>query len=192
MAKSLFKNLVCENCGTIFGGQFGRARMTCSKECNDIIRNARSGRPKGTPHTKEWKKKMSLRVQGSKNPFYGKIHTPEVVEQISLSLTGKVGCLSRRWIKDRTQVKLDTERGGTLHKQWSIQVKNRDGWKCRIANSDCEEKLESHHILSWKDFPEFRYQINNGIALCHFHHPRVRKEEKRLSPYFQDLVSVSK
>ena len=45
--------------------------------------------------------------------------------------------------------------------------------------------------ISWQDFPEMRYQINNGITLCHFHHPKTRKEEKRLIPALLGLVSVS-
>ena len=47
-------------------------------------------------------------------------------------------------------------------------------------------------ILGWTDYPELRYEVNNGITLCHFHHPREWKEEKRLISEFQKLVSVSK
>ena len=78
------------------------------------------------------------------------------------------------------------------YREWMLAVKNRDNWKCKINNNDCSGRLESHHILNWKDYPELRYEINNGITLCHAHHPRKRAEEKRLSPYFKELVSVSK
>ncbi len=74
---------------------------------------------------------------------------------------------------------------------WMKQVKNRDNWKCRMANEDCNGRLEAHHILNWIDYPELRYEINNGITLCHSHHPRRREEEKRLIPTFVGLVSVS-
>lgn len=74
---------------------------------------------------------------------------------------------------------------------WMTQVKDRDGWKCKIANEDCEGRLEAHHILRWQDHPELRYDLNNGITLCHAHHPRRRAEEKRLAPLFRELVSVS-
>lgn len=93
-----------------------------------------------------------------------------------------------RWIKDRSKVKLDTERGGPLHKTWSKEVKNRDGWKCKVANSDCLGRMESHHILSWKDHPELRYNLNNGITLCHYHHPRKREDEERLTPTYRKLI----
>ena len=74
---------------------------------------------------------------------------------------------------------------------WMNQVKKRDNWKCRMANEDCLGRLEAHHILNWADHPELRYEINNGITLCHFHHPRKWEEEKRLIPTFVELVSVS-
>lgn len=96
-----------------------------------------------------------------------------------------------RWIKDRTKVKLDKERGGPLHKQWSKDVKARDGWKCRISNQECIGRIISHHICPWKDYPNLRYDVKNGITLCHFHHPRKKEEEKRLISEFQRLVSVS-
>ena len=102
-----------------------------------------------------------------------------------------VGEKNGMWIADRTQVKLDTERGGPLHKQWSMSVKNRDGWKCKISNEDCEGKVVAHHILGWSSYPELRYQLNNGITLCHAHHPLKRAEEKLMIPTFKGLIGLS-
>ena len=70
-----------------------------------------------------------------------------------------------------------------------VADKDRDGWSCRIADNNCNGKLEAHHILPWRDFVELRYQINNGITLCHFHHPRKREDVEKLSPYFQSMVA---
>ena len=103
-----------------------------------------------------------------------------------------VGDKHQNWISDRTKVKMDRSHAyDSAYKFWMRQVKNRDGWKCKISNGDCSGRVEAHHILGWRDHPELRYKINNGITLCHSHHPRRREEEKRLSPYFQELVSVS-
>lgn len=77
------------------------------------------------------------------------------------------------------------------YKAWMLAVKKRDNWKCKMTNCDCKGRLEAHHILNWIDYPELRYELNNGITLCQAHHPRGRAKEKRLIPTFLELVSVS-
>jgi len=96
------------------------------------------------------------------------------------------------WIEDRTLLSDDHhDRGGQLHREWSKSVKNRDGWVCKISNGDCSGQVVAHHILSWKEHVELRYEVNNGITLCQFHHPRKRNDEVRLSPYFQEMVNAN-
>jgi hypothetical protein len=87
--------------------------------------------------------------------------------------------------------KSDRAYDDSAYMEWRKKVKNRDNWRCKIANEDCRGHLQAHHILPWRDYPELRYELNNGITLCHAHHPRKRAEEKRLIPYFQELVSES-
>jgi hypothetical protein len=108
----------------------------------------------------------------------------------ALRLARKKGHESHNWIKDRTKIKTgDRSFNDPLQKQWSLDVKKRDKWSCRIADINCEGRLEAHHILSWKDYPELRYEVNNGITLCHHHHPKKRIDVEKLSPYFQELVA---
>ena len=97
-----------------------------------------------------------------------------------------------KWIKDRTKLAKKQERGDSAYREWRKQVWLRDNFTCKIANPDCKGRIEAHHILRWSSHPELRYKINNGITLCHAHHPRAIAEEKRLIPTFQELVSVSK
>lgn len=97
-----------------------------------------------------------------------------------------------QWKEDRTTlVKSEKKHLDGLYRGWMKSVKNRDGWVCKISNGDCFGRLEAHHILRWKDYPELRYEVNNGITLCHFHHPRKINDEMKLSPYFQELVNNS-
>ena len=101
-----------------------------------------------------------------------------------------------RWIEDRTLLKRfnDTakDRRSYAYSNWRHQIKIRDNFKCRMDNTDCSGRLEVHHILGYTEHPELRYIINNGITLCHFHHPRTRSEEANLSPYFKELVAELK
>ena len=97
------------------------------------------------------------------------------------------------WIKDRTKVKVgERSLNDPLQKHWRKEVKDRDGWKCRISNHQCSGKLVAHHIFRWQKFPELRHEVNNGITLCHFHHPRKIIDEMRLSSFFIELVNSQK
>lgn len=151
---------------------------------------------KRKPHTEATKLKMSLASKG-------KPKSDTHRQALSVAFKGRkgfwkgkkrldmTGPKNHKWIFDRTKLvgRHEEARGTSAHRDWSKNVKNRDGWKCKISNGDCSGRLEAHHILGWKSYPELRYQTNNGIALCHFHHPRKRADEKKLSPYFQSLVA---
>ncbi len=143
------------------------------------------------PHTNETKEKIRLAKLGCIPWNTGKRHSEETKEKMRLAKAKNKGWKPANWIEDRTQLKKQNRRNDMAYTEWRKNVWLRDGFKCKIANGDCKGKIEAHHILGWSDYPELRYQVNNGITLCHAHHPRKRAEEKRLSPYFQDLVSVS-
>lgn len=97
-----------------------------------------------------------------------------------------------RWVSDRTQLKkfndVAKDRRSYIYKNWRTEILKRDNWKCKIDNKECKGRLEVHHILGFTEHPELRYDINNGITLCQFHHPRKRNDEVNLSPFFQKLV----
>jgi len=96
-----------------------------------------------------------------------------------------------KWL-DRSLLKKSDRQNSGAYYEWRKNVKNRDNHKCKIYNKDCNGGLQAHHILSWRDHPELRYEINNGITLCKFHHPLKYLEEKKLSPYFTNLILESK
>lgn len=96
------------------------------------------------------------------------------------------------WVQDRTKLARRDERNDSMYHEWRKNVWKRDNFKCKIADSNCKGRIEAHHILSWRDYPELRYQVNNGITLCYAHHPRKMSEEIRLQSAFQTLISNSK
>ena len=132
--------------------------------------------------TEESRRKISIAQKG-------KILSTETRKKISES---KQGEKHWNWKPDRSQLKKKQERNDSAYQVWRLEVYKRDNYKCKMNNQDCSGRIIAHHILGWSKFPELRYQINNGITLCQAHHPRKRAEEKRLSPYFQGLVLVSK
>jgi hypothetical protein len=101
------------------------------------------------------------------------------------------GAQTPNYKKDRSLLAKRQVRNDSAYVGWRRAVWLRDNFKCKTANPNCAGRIEAHHILAWRDYPELRYQVNNGITLCHSHHPRVREEEKRLIPKFVELVSAS-
>ena len=135
----------------------------------DSHRNKTFGFQKGTgywtgkkrpPMTKEWKDKISESHKGDKHPL---------------------------WIKDRSKLSTD-RRNDPKYRQWLIDVKIRDNFKCKINNKECKGRIESHHIRAWRDYPKLRYEVSNGITLCSFHHPRKRVEANKNISFFNSLI----
>lgn len=165
----------------------GKNTSKC-RSCASTGRQSRLGQKASI----ETRKKMSESAKGRKK-------SQEHKNNISLAKKGlpvpwATGSNNWKWVEDRTRLKKysgSEERRSPAYKRWRYEVWLRDKFTCKIANPDCSGRIEVHHILAWSTHPELRYEINNGITLCHAHHPKKRAEEKRLIPTFQELVSVS-
>lgn len=117
---------------------------------------------------------------------------PEVREKMSLAKRGVFGEKTNRWIKDRNKLSQKQVRNDYAYQEWRKIVWTRDKFICRLEDDHCSGKIISHHILPWRDYPDKRYDVKNGITLCHYHHPRKRVDEKRLETTLLELVSASK
>ena len=174
--QGLFKRcVVCDKEIWVQNNQLNRKKF-CSRACKGKMAKTLFKVGHSDMVTKEGRQQQAIKTLGHE-PYFN-----------------KSGADSPRWIEDRTKIVGRHNRPfhDSDYKQWMLSVKNRDSWRCRIANQDCDDRLEVHHILPWREFVELRYEINNGITLCHAHHPRNRAEEKRLILNFQGLVTVSK
>jgi len=146
---------------------------------------------KGKKHSAESKAKMSASRKGS-IPWNKGMKGLWLNRHFDVLNSMQKGEKHPRWKEDRTTLRVNEKKHlDGQYRDWMKSVKDRDNWKCQIADENCKGRLEAHHILNWMDFPELRYEINNGITLCLAHHPRGRTKEKRLESYFQELVSVS-
>ena len=154
---------------------------------------------KGKKFSKEHRKKLSLVKKGKPGNAFGKHWKIKDTSKYGKYWLGKkrpilakrmTGENSPCWIKDRTKLAKRQKRNDGAYREWRLNVYKRDNYKCRLCNKDCSGRINAHHILSWSQFPELRYEVNNGITLCQFHHPRKRNDEKILSFYFQELVKV--
>ena len=168
----------------------------CECGCGNITRiaprtNTRDGWIKGKPQRfiNGHNVNSAILIKYNKeNGAWNKGKTFEDDNRVPRPWLGKKRHLPLR-IKDRTLLKKNEKKHlDTEYRIWAGAIKKRDEWICRIKDNNCRGRLEAHHILSWREYPELRYKINNGITLCRAHHPIKRAEEKRLVPYFMGLV----
>jgi len=59
--------------------------------------------------------------------------------------------------------------------EWSWQVKNKSNFTCQVCDK-LGGALNSHHLNGWKNFPNERYNIENGVCLCKECHKRYHDE----------------
>jgi len=151
-----------------------------------------SGRPKGIPHTAEWKAKASERNKGEENYFFGKKFTKESHPE---NFKKRVASLPRG--KDHHAWK--GGKGSYHHKvrctpewrEWRKSIYERDGYKCLDCGSN--ENLEPHHIIPVRDEQNrhLLFAITNGVSLCRECHMRTFKKEESLVRIYSSLISVS-
>ena len=76
----------------------------------------------------------------------------------------KKGANSHLWKGGKTKasklIKTSAE-----YRSWRLAVFTRDGFKCTQCGSN--KNLEAHHIKEQSRFPELRFDVNNGLSLCH-------------------------
>lgn len=52
------------------------------------------------------------------------------------------------------------------YKLWRKAVFEKDNYTCICGFNGKEGYITAHHIKSWKDYPELRYVVENGLTLC--------------------------
>lgn len=52
------------------------------------------------------------------------------------------------------------------YRAWRTAVFERDSYTCQMCGDDKGGNLNAHHIKPYKDYPEIRHDVANGITLC--------------------------
>src|SRR5271157_163490 len=132
------------------------------------------GWPKGVPRSPETIAKRTKTLKENIANGITKVNhwtqrgiprSSEVCAKISASKRGK----------DKAFKNNPDEQSGYRYFDWTAAVKKRDNYACQHCGT--KSKLEAHHIKDWENFPEFRFDVDNGLTLCKSCH---RKEEIRL------------
>lgn len=62
------------------------------------------------------------------------------------------------------------------YKAWRKAVFDRDKYVCQICGDARGGNLNAHHIKPYKDYPDLRYEVSNGITLCEQCHIRIHQQ----------------
>lgn len=63
------------------------------------------------------------------------------------------------------------------YNHWRNIIIKRDSYKCSLCSKT--KRLEFHHKRAWKDYPEQRYDPDNGVILCHACHIKTESYGRR-------------
>lgn len=61
------------------------------------------------------------------------------------------------------------------YRKWRQQVFKRDNYTCQVCGDSTGGNLNAHHIKPYRDYPELRREITNGITLCEACHVEVHR-----------------
>jgi 5-methylcytosine-specific restriction endonuclease McrA len=154
------------------------------------------GRPsafKGRRHSQEAKIKMSLAARARKNNFLGKKHREDTKKKMSIAKKGipsprkglswaspetlhKMSLAQKKRYADRPP-RIRPKPRGRLYRIWRRAVLERDNYICFWCD-ETSKSLCAHHVLSWIKYPEYRFNINNGVTLCGKCHNKIHGKER--------------
>lgn len=137
-----------------------------------ITRKKMSESQKGIPKSKEQVLKM---VETRKrNGSYGQ--TIETRKKISIATRGEKSHLWKGGLTEKNML----IRQGVEYRNWRNAVYKRDNYTCRICGQ-LRGELNAHHIKSFSEFPELRFDIENGVTLCIGCHSKTDNYFKRIN-----------
>jgi 5-methylcytosine-specific restriction endonuclease McrA len=117
--------------------------------------------------------------QGLPSKRIGKHHSEKTKKQISKTRTGKIypnlrgknnGMYGKRSANWKGGVTPERQKlyGQDLWKNIVKEVFERDNWLCQKCGGKHQHKnpLHTHHIKSWADYPDNRFDLGNLITIC--------------------------
>lgn len=147
----------CEICGKIFTSKnSSNANRFCSRECYDKYHAIKNKERKCLTCGKTFLAKTSEDKYCSRECYDSNRHMPKGKDHWNW----KGGMIDNR--------------DSAKYKEWRIKVYERDNYKCVKCGS--KEKLNAHHIKSWKNYPGLRYNVSNGETLCEKCHIKYHQE----------------
>lgn len=160
--------IICENCGEKSFKYRSQVRKNkfCNHECHSIWLTGQT-RPNDTKVTKQCitcgsdfiikRSHANKRINCSRK-CQGIWHSKQMTKYID------------------PNAKPSIIRKSGEYQKWSKNVKNRDGYKCVICQSN--KDVVAHHIFRFWSFPQFRFNEYNGMTVCRDCHKRISQYDR--------------
>lgn len=148
------KSGICKNCGCEFVVPITSNRQYCSRQCaNTSIEKQEQASDQiierwGDPQKREVLM-IAIRKRSDSPEWKSAAHFQK-------------GELHPRYNGNH---KARAESGRYEYKKWHAEVLKKDNYTCQKCGKR-GGRLQSHHIKEWAKFPELRFDVNNGIAVC--------------------------
>lgn len=150
---------------------------TLSPEHRRKIGTASRGRI-ATPETRAKISAAAKLRTGTKNPFFGKSHSPEAVAIIRAKNKGKK--MSPEFCKNQSERMKGSNnprwngnypeslrlRRSKQYLEWRLAVFTRDNFSCVECKDNRGGNLQADHLKPWATHPELRFEVENGRTLC--------------------------
>lgn len=92
------------------------------------------------------------------------------------SLNYRRGSLNPNW-KGGVRTEYLRDRTSDQYREWRRIVFERDKYTCQLCGDKRGGNLVAHHILTFKNFPKFRFNPNIGVTFCRPCHINVHKQK---------------
>lgn len=120
----------------------------------------------------ETRRKLSLAHLGKPSNHKGKKQSEAAKEKLRVYATGRwKGEKSPLW-KGGVTPAHNQIRNSEEYQAWRVAVYKRDGFKCQHCKKP-DLRLNAHHLKSFSEYPDLRFNVDNGITLCEQCHKKV-------------------
>lgn len=127
---------------------------------------------KGYKLTEEHKRKIGLARMGKSSGMKGRKKAKDAYSFLT-------GNKNPNWKGGKSKLYTYKHICDIKWRLWRSKVFGRDNWTCQTCGKRSQSGepvyLEAHHIKSWTNYPELRYEVDNGITLCRECHLLTRK-----------------
>lgn len=169
------------------GNKYNLGRKLSPEHKQKIVKYLKKGNI-GLVHSLETRQKMSKAHKGNKYSL-GYKHTKETLEKMRIAHLGLSKGNKCTFWKGGISEKNNLIRSSNEYKIWRVTIFERDKFVCQMPACDHSERyIQAHHIKRFSDYPELRFDINNGITLCRNCHEKTKKREEEFEKLFALII----